>query len=303
MDNLRSWSSATQWSEAPTITTSGLTNGDVYTYGSVPDLSYSCVSPVRTSCSSGTEIVSAGSWSVTVTATDSFNQTSTDTINYTVDPAPQTIIFSTSPPSPALYGESYTVAASGGASGNPVTFAPAAMSVCTLSGSTVTFTGVGTCTLVTNQAGNGNYYAAAPASQGFTVNPAPLKVTASSAMTIYGSQVPAVTPTYSGFVLSDTVASLKTQANCTTPAVQSSNAGSYTTSCSGASDVDYAISYVNGSVTIKPAPLSITASSPTIFYGQAIPAITPSYSGFVLGQTASALRAQPSCGTLPGLQL
>src|SRR5262249_29385534 len=48
----------------------------------------------------------------------------------------------------------------------------AASSVCSLSGSTVSFTGVGTCVIDANQAGNATYAAAPQVQQSFAVGPA-----------------------------------------------------------------------------------------------------------------------------------
>ncbi|MDR3388878.1 MAG: choice-of-anchor Q domain-containing protein [Rudaea sp.] len=76
--------------------------------------------------------------------------------------ASQTVVF-TSTASDLSVGGLYTVTATGGGSGNPVTFTVAG--VCTISGSTVTFTGAGTCTITANQAGNVNYTPAAPVQQ------------------------------------------------------------------------------------------------------------------------------------------
>jgi hypothetical protein len=47
---------------------------------------------------------------------------------------------------------------------------------------------------------------------------------------------------------------------------------------------NYAISYVNGSLTVKPAPLTITAGNATRIQGEANPSFRVSYSGFVLGE-------------------
>jgi hypothetical protein len=72
----------------------------------------------------------------------------------------QTITFTTNPPPSAAFNSSFTVTATGGASGNPVTFTSSG--VCTVSGATYTMTsGTGTCTVIANQAGNSNYAAAA----------------------------------------------------------------------------------------------------------------------------------------------
>ena len=61
--------------------------------------------------------------------------------------------------------------AAGGWSGNPVTFSidPASGSVCSISGSTVTFDNPGTCVIDANQAGGAGYQAAPQAQQTVTV--------------------------------------------------------------------------------------------------------------------------------------
>ncbi len=127
--------------------------------------------------------------------------------------------------------------------------------------------------------------------------PAKLTVTASSSTSIYGSPVAAVTPSYNGFVFNQGPSVFSHAVTCISAAVQSSNVGNYSNSCFGAVDPNYAFTYVNGTQTINPAPLNVTASSSTILYGQAIPTVTPSYSGFVLNQTPSVLNPQASCST------
>ena len=89
---------------------------------------------------------------------------------------PQTITFTSTPPSNAVVGgPSYSVSASGGASGNPVTLSidTSASSVCSITGSTVAFIGVGTCVIDANQSGGGGYSAAPQGQQSFTVYPTP----------------------------------------------------------------------------------------------------------------------------------
>lgn len=55
-------------------------------------------------------------------------------------------------------------------SGLPVSFASTTASVCTVSGSTASFSASGTCTIVASQAGNSSYAAATPVTQSFTVS-------------------------------------------------------------------------------------------------------------------------------------
>ena len=129
------------------------------------------------------------------------------------------------------------------------------------------------------------------------VSSANLTITASSASMTYGGSVPAVTASYSGFVNGDTATSLTTKPTCSTTVTSSSPVGSYATSCSGAVDANYDITYVAGTVAIHPANLTITASSATVTYGTAAPAITATYSGFVNGDTPTSLTTKPTCTT------
>ena len=96
--------------------------------------------------------------SVLFTPTISNYAASTGTVLLTVNPTNQSITFTVPAPATAKSGDSFTVAATGGASGNPVTFSVGAGSVCTLSGATYTMTSdTGTCSVIANQAGNSNY--------------------------------------------------------------------------------------------------------------------------------------------------
>ena len=54
---------------------------------------------------------------------------------------------------------------------------------------------------------------------------------------------------------------------------------------------------LDGGQTVNKASLTITASSHTIIFGAAVPTITASYSGFVLGEGPSNLTTQPTCST------
>jgi hypothetical protein len=85
--------------------------------------------------------------------------------------ANQTITFAAL--SPKLLGDPpFVVSATGGDSGNPVTFSAGPSSICTsggTNGATITITGVGTCTVTANQAGNSNYNAAGAVSRTFGI--------------------------------------------------------------------------------------------------------------------------------------
>ena len=60
---------------------------------------------------------------------------------------------------------------------------------------------------------------------------------------------------------------------------------------------NYTIVYRNGSLTVNPAPLTITAVSTTIVAGAAIPALAASFSGFAGGDSAASLTTPPALST------
>ena len=113
-----------------------------------------------------------GSYPVTITAHNGVGSDAVQSFTLTVGRIPQSISVTSSPPSPAIYGGSYTPAASGGGSGNPVVFSVDASSnagACSISGGSVSFTGVGKCVIDANQAGNADYQAAPQVQQTFTI--------------------------------------------------------------------------------------------------------------------------------------
>ncbi|MFN6962583.1 MAG: YDG domain-containing protein [Pyrinomonadaceae bacterium] len=119
----------------------------------------------------------------------------------------------------------------------------------------------------TDETGN---YNNASGTAGIVINQAPLTITASSHTVTYGDVAPTVTPTYDGFVTGEGPANLTSLPVCSTTYTQGSAAGgSYTTSCSGAAGVvtgNYAISYVNGTVTVNKATPTISVTGGTFTY-------------------------------------
>jgi hypothetical protein len=77
---------------------------------------------------------------------------------------PQAITFP-APPAMTVGAGAMTISATGGASGNPVTFSSTTPSVCSVDGNSVTPLAAGTCTIAADQAGNTGYLAAPQVSQ------------------------------------------------------------------------------------------------------------------------------------------
>jgi hypothetical protein len=110
----------------------------------------------------------AGTHTITIRATDSCGAFTDASFTLTVNKADQGITFG------ALSGKNFgdapfTVSATGGNSGNPVTFSSQTSAVCTVSSSTVTILSTGNCTIRASQAGNSNYNAAPDIDRIFTV--------------------------------------------------------------------------------------------------------------------------------------
>ena len=140
--------------------------------------------------------------------------------------------------------------------------------VSTITASTVvgTYAGANTCSGASDPAYTITY---APGTG--VVSPAPLTVTASSGSFIAGGTPPAITAGYSGFQNHESASSLTTPPTCSTTATSSSAVGTYPTTCSGALDPNYTITYVPGSVTVAPV---ITPSS-TVVPPTPVPPTTP----------------------------
>jgi hypothetical protein len=98
------------------------------------------------------------------------------------------------PASPVVFGAlPATLTATGGSSGNPVVFATTSLAtICTVSGNTVTFVGVGVCNLTANQAAGGIYTAAPQVTSSITIDPAPQAISGFTPVTpvVFGA-VPA----------------------------------------------------------------------------------------------------------------
>ena len=104
----------------------------------------------------------AGSFNFTVQATSSNGFSGTRAYTLVVSQGSQAITgFAATPAAPVFApGGTFTVAATGGASGNPIVFASTTTAICTVAGSTVSMLAAGNCGLTANQAGNANYSAA-----------------------------------------------------------------------------------------------------------------------------------------------
>ncbi|HVW15736.1 MAG TPA: MBG domain-containing protein, partial [Mucilaginibacter sp.] len=133
-----------------------------------------------------------------------------------------------------------------------------------------------------------------------TIAAATLTITADDQVKTYGEVNPILTVHYSGFVGSDDVSKLSTLPSIITTASTASGAGEYTIAASGAVMQNYTVVYQSGVLTIKKAPLTVTADNQSRLYGAANPELTISYSGFVDGDDASNLSNAGIASTTAG---
>ena len=83
----------------------------------------------------------------------------------------------------------------------------------------------------------------------------------------------------------------------TTFTITAPNAGTHTLLATYATQGGFQGSSVAGSLVVSKAMLTITASSASFVYGNTVPAITASFSGFLGTDTSSVLTTQPTCST------
>ena len=132
-----------------------------------------------------------------------------------------------------------------------------------------------------------------------TVTKASLTVTAGNGTRLYGAANPTLTSTVSGFVNGESFVSAGVTgfATVTTVATSASNVGNYATvpAAGTLAAANYAFDgFVNGSLTVAPATLTVTANAATRLYGAADPAFSGTVSGFVNGESL----ASATTGTL-----
>ena len=131
----------------------------------------------------------------------------------------------------------------------------------------------------------------------FTINRATLKVVAAAKTKVYGAELPVLTYNYSGFVFGQTAAVLTSTGTISTTALQTSPIGTYPITVSGVTAENYNVVYTNALLTVSRAPLRIIADAKSKVYGTENPPLTISYTGFVLGETASVLTSAPIVST------
>ncbi len=129
----------------------------------------------------------------------------------------------------------------------------------------------------------------------FTVLPAALTVSADSETNVYGAPLPALTGSMVGVTNNDPLS-----VSFITVATQDSNVGTYAILPSFNDPsllANYSVTTNQGTLTVTPAPLLVTADNQTRDYGYANPALTLTYSGLVAGDDPTKLSVAPTATT------
>ncbi|MFN8833833.1 MAG: YDG domain-containing protein, partial [Betaproteobacteria bacterium] len=147
----------------------------------------------------------------------------------------------------------------------------------------------------------GNYVLAAVGQQASTtavITPAPLTIQGATASTTYTASARTNTFTASGLLGSDSVSSVSGRASGT-------SAGTYLDALSGATGTglgNYSITYVNGALTITPAPLTIQGATASTTYTASAQTNTFTASGLLGSDSVSSVSGRAS-GTSAGTYL
>lgn len=275
---------STSTSQAVTVSNSG--NEQLTATNLATTANFTQVPSGGTDCSSSTQLSSSAQCSIavafaptaggtltgTVTLTDNAlnNPASTQAVQLsgTGNQLAQTITFGTLA-NQAFGSAPFTLSASA-SSGLAVSFASTTPAVCTVSATTVTLVGAGTCTIQASQAGNSTYAAATPVSQSFQVTQESQTITfgslsnqvfgtapfALSASASSGLAVSFASTTSNVCTVSGTTATLVAVGTCTVQATQAGNIN-----YAAATPVNQSFQVTAASFTLTSNPTSATVAS------------------------------------------
>ena len=253
-------------------------------------LAVSFASKTGSTCSvSGSTVtmLSAGTCTVQATQTGNTDYAAATpvSVNFTINQISQSISFT--PASPVTYGVApITLTATGGASGNPVTFSVLS-GPGSITGSVLTVTGAGTIVIAANQASDTDYLAAPQVMTSIQVNQATQSISFTPASPVtYG--VAPITLTATGGASGNpvTFSVLSGPGSITGSVLTVTGAGAIVVAANQASNTDYlAASQVMASIQVSQAALSITANNASKIYGTANPTFTGSVTGQQTGDT------------------
>jgi hypothetical protein len=223
----------------------------------------------------GTITNNGTTWSLPIGTANNTTNTATATVSsfgpFAVGAIPQTQPFVFNALPAKTYGNAdFNGGATSLNTSQPIVYTSSNPAVATIVGGLIHITGAGSSNITAAQATDG-FYPAASVTQPLTVSKAALTIKADDKTKFQGQANPALTITYTGFVLSETAAALLTPAVITTTVITTSPAGAYPITVNGATSNNYTITFVNGTLTVQPQQnQTITFAAPaTKTYGNA----------------------------------
>ena len=281
------------------FTSSGLVNGDAI--GSVTILyNGSAAVPAATNAQVYTNALIASNAAATVGGSLANYSISYVPANLTINKATLTLVADAKS---MTYGAgtlpALTYTASGLVNTDAIT-GSLATTATAYNGTTGSASNVGAYPIVIGTISAGANYNIAYTGANVTVNPAALTITANNQTTVYGTalNLGGGAFTGSGLVNGDTVSAVSLLANGNTVTLATTPAGSTpinVSSASGTRLANYSISYVPGTLTVTPKPLTVVANAATMDYADSVlPALTyQPVTGLINGDVMSgALTAQ-----------
>ncbi|MDI3321188.1 MBG domain-containing protein [Pinibacter soli] len=252
------------------------------------------MSLTNTGTLSGTPTAS-GTFNLTITAQDGSTgagpYTASKSYSLVVNALP-TLTFSPLPAS--TYGDAdLTLSATSTNPGPAITYTSMNTAFATIvNGNQVHIVAAGTVIIKASQAGDANHGAPVDVQQTLVINPMSINIIATAKTKEYGSPDPVLNYTtlpspVNGDVISGALARTAGE-----------NVGTYSiTQGTLLLSSNYTITYYGANFSITAAPLTITADSKTKTYGDANPALTATYTGWVNGDGVSSFTTAPAIAT------
>lgn len=195
------------------------------------------------------------------------------------------------------YGDAPFELSASASSDREVTFSSSNPNILLITGNTARILGAGDVTITATIAGDENHKEESVCKT-LHIKKANLTIKADNKTKLYGDENPELTITYIGFVYDDTEYDLENKCRAVT-ALKNSSVGTYKIMLIGAYDPNYNINYLDGTLLIEKAPLTITPDDVKKTYGDNNPSqLTYTCTGLKLNETIDeALSIKPTVTT------